>query len=335
MAMLMPPEWTTHDATWMAFPTAAYPGAGVSDDDVWRAWAAVANVAADHEPVHMLVNAAQEKVAAKLLSDAVILHRSEFNDAWLRDTGPTFTVDGDELCAVDWQFNGWGDHTAFSWSLDTHLAATVAALTDATVTSSSLVNEGGGIHIDGRGRVLLTTTVQLDPARNPRWSKDGVEEELNKVLGTDQVIWFDRGLHRDYEANGTRGHVDVFACFTERGEVLLHHQLEKGHPDYSLYADHCEVLENNGLHWHAIPAPTALRDNIGWVDYSYLNHYVLNDAVIMPTFNDANDGLAAELLAEYWPGRTVRAVDARVIFAMGGGVHCITQQQPRIPCLPT
>jgi len=71
------------------------------------------------------------------------------------------------------------------------------------------------------------------------------------------------------------------------------------------------------------------------VDYSYLNHYVLNEAVIVPTFDDPNDGLAEELLSEYWPGRTIRRVDARVIFAMGGGVHCITQQQPRIPCLPT
>lgn len=335
MAAIMPPEWAPHDATWMAFPTAAYPGAGVSNDDAWRTWAAVANLIVDHEPLHMLVNPAQEKIAKRLLSDAVVTHVARLNDAWLRDTGPTFTVDGKTLCAVDWQFNGWGDHTAFDWSLDTRLASVVSELTDARLCQSALVNEGGGLHIDGAGTVLLTKTVQLDPDRNADWSQESVEQEIHSHLGTQRAVWFDRGLHRDYEDNGTRGHVDVFACFNERGDVLLHHQQDTQHPDHPLFQSHCASLDAHNLTWRAIPAPRQLRDNVGWVDYSYLNHYVLNEAVIVPTFDDPNDGLAEELLSEYWPGRTIRCVDARVIFAMGGGVHCITQQQPRIPCLPT
>jgi len=283
----------------MAFPTAAYPGAGVSSDDVWRAWAAVANLIVDHEPLHMLVNAAQEKVAKKILSEAVVTHVARFNDAWLRDTGPTFTLDEETLCAVDWRFNGWGDHTAFDWSLDTHLASAVAELTDARLCQSALVNEGGGLHIDGAGTVLLTKTVQLDPDRNADWSPEAVEQEIHSHLGTQRAVWFDRGLHRDYEDNGTRGHVDVFACFTEHGDVLLHHQQDVQHPDHPLFQSHCASLDAHNLTWRAIPAPRQLRDNVGWVDYSYLNHYVLNEAVIVPTFDDPNDGLAEELLSEY------------------------------------
>ncbi len=327
----MPPEWHPHDGTWMGFPKDAYEGSGVSREAVQRAWAAVANAIADHEPVHMVCNPESEAAARKFLSAAVTLHLTPFDDAWLRDSGPTVVIDAGKPIAIDWRFNGWGDNTAFDWQQDAQLARFIAETSGLPIESSPLTNEGGGIHVDGNGRVLLTDTVQLDPNRNPDWDRERVETEIHQRLGTREAIWLPRGLYRDYLPHGTRGHVDIVACFCPDGRVLLHQQQDSSHPDHALFTTLQDCLERAGLAVTAIPAPTTLRDNSDWVDYSYINHYVLNGAVILPTFDDRNDALVVELLADAYPGRAIRKVDARVIFAMGGGVHCITQQMPSAP----
>ena len=330
MSINMPPEWAAHSATWMGFPAAAYPEAHVTDEEVWQAWATVANVIVDHEPVNMLCHREQLPIAQRFLSSAVTLHEFPIEDAWLRDTGPTFVIEDSELKAVDWRFNVWGDNTAFAWGEDAKIAAHIANVLQIERVPSQLINEGGGLHVNGHGVVLLTDTVQLDPDRNPQWTRLQVEEEVHRLLGTDRAIWLPHGLWRDYAAHGTRGHVDIVACFNASGSVLLHRQTNRRHPDCERHALHREALERAELHCCDILAPKILEDHSGWVDYSYINHYVLNGAVVVPTFSDPHDGLACEQLAEAWPGREIRTVDARVIFAMGGGIHCITQQQPRI-----
>jgi agmatine deiminase len=167
MSSVMPPEWAPHSATWMGFPAAAYPEADVTNDDVWQAWATVANVIVDHEPVNMLCRPEQLPIARRLLSSAVTLHEFPIEDAWLRDTGPTFVAADNALKAVDWRFNGWGDNTTFAWGEDAKIATHIAELLDIERISSQLTNEGGGLHVSGDGLVLLTDTVQLDPDRNP------------------------------------------------------------------------------------------------------------------------------------------------------------------------
>lgn len=326
----MPPEWAPHSATWMGFPNDAYPGAGVSKDEVQQAWADVANAIAEHEPVHMLCNPDDLGRAQKRLSAAVTLHPQALDDAWLRDIGPTFVVDGESLRAVDWRFNGWGDNGGFDWRQDAQVGGAVAELAGCAIDTSALTHEGGGLHVNGEGLVILTDTVQLDPDRNPGWSREQVEAEVHTQLGTQRALWLPRGLYRDYLSHGTRGHVDMVACFVPDGSLLLHHQTDDSHPDAQLYAPLREALEPSGVTIHPLPAPRTLKDNIDWVDYSYINHYVLNGAVIMPTFRDPADQPAAELLAALYPGREILNVDARVVFAMGGGVHCITQQQPSV-----
>ena len=327
----MPPEWQPHTATWMGFPTGAYDTAGVSDDDVFDAWAQVANTISEHEPVHMLCHPGQLTIAQKKLASAVTLHAFEIDDAWIRDSGPTFVTGEHGLGGVDWVFNGWGDHTAFDWSQDAKVASHIIELTGAKRLGSDLVNEGGGIHVNGEGDVLLTRTVQLDPGRNPTATEDTVEAEVHQKLGTERAIWFDRGLWRDYQDHGTRGHVDLIATFAPDGSVLLHRQFDNNHPDNALWQDHRETLEAAGFIVRALPAPRVARDNIGWVDYSYVNHYVGNGFVLLPAFKDRTDEHAIEILKDLYPDRHVNNLDARVLFAMGGGIHCITQQEPALP----
>lgn len=327
----MPAEWEPHERTWMAWPSAHYVIGDVGSADAHEAreaWANVANAIVEFEPLTMVVDPSAVGIAREYLDPRVTLVEAPLDDAWMRDIGPTFVRTDDGLAGVDWVFNGWGAQHWVEWEKDALIARTVNEHAQVPSLASPMVNEGGGIHVDGRGTVLVTRTVQLGEGRNPTWTQGQVEAELARTLGIQRVIWLERGLTRDYEDYGTRGHVDIVACFTPDGRVLLHDQRSPEHPDHAVTAEVRAVLEAHGLTVIDVPAPATLRDEAGWVDWSYINHYVCNGAVILCAFDDPGDEQARTILAEAYPGREVVLVDARPIFARGGGIHCITQQQP-------
>ncbi len=175
----MPAESAPHEKTWMAWPSQGYT-LGDSSEEIeaaQRTWAAVANAIVDFEPVTMIVTPGDGAIARAHLVADVELVEAPLDDAWMRDIGPTFVLaDDGRLGAVDWVFNGWGQQKWATWEHDARIAGFVAGRAGAEVVPSSLVNEGGGIHVDGLGTVLLTETVQLDEGRNPAWTKADVEE---------------------------------------------------------------------------------------------------------------------------------------------------------------
>ena len=343
----MPAEWEPHERTWMAWPSGGYTLGDTEREanEVRAAWATVANAIVPFEPVTMVVSPEAVTTATSYLDERVNLLTAKLDDAWMRDTGPTFVrTAGRTVSAVNWVFNGWGSQDWASWTNDNRIAKKVAETTRVDVIESPLVNEGGGIHVNGAGTILLTETVQLDPGRNPDWAKKDVEAELKRTLGAQRFIWIPRGLARDYDDFGTRGHIDIVACFADANTILFHSQRNDEHPDFWLSRAVRRQLREVAKSWQrldadgtpvgeplriiAVPAPDILRDDDGWVDYSYINHYVCNGAVIMCTFDDPNDVVARRILKRAYPGRKIVGVDARAIFARGGGIHCITQQQP-------
>jgi agmatine deiminase len=330
MVVSMPAEWEPHERTWMAWPTAGYMEAGGGVADAWRAWSQVANAIVRFEPVTMVVDPRDLDSATEWLDPKITLLEVPLDDAWMRDIGPTFVWDEQgDVRGVDWIFNGWGRQHWAKWDHDADVAPLVLAAAGVPAIPSSLVNEGGGIHVNGQGVLLATRTVQFDVHRNPGLSTEEVEAELARTLGVSRVIWFQRGLTRDYQDFGTRGHVDIVACFSDSGTVLYHDQRNPEHPDFVVSAEVRQVLEQTEFTLVPVPAPITIRDEHGFTDYSYINHYVCNGAVILCGFDDPHDDLAADIMRNCYPGREVVLVDAREIFARGGGIHCITQQQPR------
>ncbi|MDR6877029.1 agmatine deiminase [Microbacterium barkeri] len=341
----MPAETDRHERTWMAFPREGFT---LGDTDAEReagytAWSAVAHAVAEFEPVTMVVDPSEVARARRMLSSHIELLEAPLDEFWMRDVGPTFVVDDTRpgaLGAVDWTFNGWGAPAWAEWRLSAQLGRIVGRAAGAEIVSSALVNEGGGIHVDGEGTVLATETVQLDPRRNPYADKERVEAEFARTIGAAKVVWLPRGLTRDYDEFGTNGHVDIVATLTSPGVLLLHDQRDPDHPDHAvtreLRAHLAQQTDAAGRAFEIVdlPAPATLRDDEGFVDWSYVNHLVVNDGVIACGFGeDEADGRARDILAEVYPGRTVKTVDAREIFARGGGIHCITQQQPSVGAL--
>lgn len=166
---LMPAEWAPQDRVWMAFPCAGYSLGDTEQarDEARSTWAAVAHAVAEFEPVTVVVHPAERAVADRYLSTGVDIIEAPLNDAWMRDIGPTFVHAADgSVAAVDWVFNGWGAQDWARWDLDAKIGRVIAEAAGVPVVDSALVNEGGGIHVDGEGTVLVTDTVQLDPGRD-------------------------------------------------------------------------------------------------------------------------------------------------------------------------
>ena len=333
----MPAETAPQERVWMAFPTGGYTLGDTAEEAhaARTTWAAVANAAVEFEPVTVVVTPDDVGIAARYLDPAVEVLTADLNDAWMRDIGPTFVLDDDgRLGAVDWVFNGWGGQDWARWDKDSLIGAEVAGRSGARHITSGLVNEGGGIQVDGQGTVLLTETVQLDPGRNPGFTTAEVEAELARTIGATHAVWLPRGLTRDSERFGTRGHVDIVAAIPSPGTLLVHSQQDPEHPDFEVSREIISFLSTTrdaaGREWNIIevPAPVTLRDHEGFVDYSYINHLVVNGGVIACTFADPNDEKALRILADAYPGRRIVGIDARELFARGGGIHCITQQQP-------
>ena len=338
----MPIESAPHERTWMAFPREGVTlGEGAETrEEGYRAWTEVAHAVAQFEPVTMVVDPTEIARARRMLSADVEIVEAPLDEFWMRDVGPTFVVDPERpgvLGAVDWIFNGWGAPDWAEWQKSALLARVIAEHVGAERIDSLLVAEGGGLHVDGQGTVLLTETVQLDPRRNPHADRARVEAEMARTIGATDAVWLSRGLTRDYDEFGTNGHVDIVATFAAPDHVLVHEQTDAAHPDSEVSTLARRELSDafaalgRAVTITGVPAPATLRDDEGWVDWSYINHLVTNDGVVLCGFGEeAADARAREIIGEAYPGRRVVSVDARPLFDRGGGIHCITQQQPTV-----
>lgn len=340
MTWRMPAETARHDRIWMAFPAEGQTlGESAAErEEGYATWTAVAHAAAEFTPVSMLVDPAETARARRMLSGSIEIVEAPVDEFWMRDSGPTFVVSDDgRLGAVDWIFNGWGAPDWAEWQKAAQHARIIAGAVGAELVSSVLVNEGGGIHVDGEGTVLLTETVQLDKRRNPFADRQRVEAEMRRTIGAAKAVWLPRGLTRDYDDFGTNGHVDIVATIAAPGRLLLHEQRNPEHPDFEVSRQLRAHLEQQtdaagrAFEIIGLPAPSTLTDEEGPVDWSYVNHLVTNDGVVACGFGDERaDATARAILADAYPGRTVVTVDARPLFDRGGGIHCITQQQPSL-----
>lgn len=347
----MPAEFAPHRQTWMLWP---------QRPDNWRngakpaqrAFSAVAAAISQLEPVTVGVNHAQYSNARQMLPDVVRVVEISSNDAWMRDCGPTFVTDGKGgIRGVDWKFNAWGGLVSglyFPWDLDDAVAEKVLEIEKIDRYEAPLVLEGGSVHVDGEGTCLTTEECLLSPGRNPDLSKDQIECHLRDYLNVDQVLWIPRGVYNDE----TSGHVDNLACFLQPGAIALTWTDDRSDPQYERSAEAYDFLmtvtdaRGRRLIVHKIHQPDPILinpDEAEGVDAvngtqprqagdrmaaSYINFYLCNGGVIVPTFNDPHDAAALESLQALLPGRRVAGVAAREILLGGGNIHCITQQQP-------
>ena len=333
-----PAEWERHSACWLAWPSHGH----LWQENLAPAQAEVAAlclaIAEDGgEALELLVqDEGAEAEACRALApviERVRFHRVPVGDIWLRDTAPIFVRDGaGSLAASCFRFNGWGGKYLLPG--DDQVAGRVAALSGRARLNHDWVLEGGSVEVDGEGTVLTTRQCLLNPNRNPGLDQADIEAALRRDLGAEKVLWLDEGLINDH----TDGHIDTLARFVAPGVVVCMEASDPADPNAAtldrLASDLAVFTDAKGrrLQVQRIPSPGVMKDEDGeLMPASYVNFYIGNGTVIVPTYGLPNDEAAVAALAPLFPGRRVLGRSARAILSGGGAFHCITQQQPEVP----
>lgn len=332
----MPAEWGPHAATWTSWP---------ADDDLWEGWldavrdefAVMVATVARFEPVWVNVgdDAAEADARARLATtgaplERVRFHRVALDDAWFRDNGPTFVVDGHgQVAATDWRFNAWGGKYAFA--NDDRAAEAVARTLGMRRFAFPYVLEGGAIEVNDEGVLLTTRSCLRTPTRNPQLDEPATEALLRAGLGVRHVVWLDEGLEGDH----TDGHVDTIVRFAGDRTIVCAVAEDPRDANFEPMQRNLATLRAlrtpDGTPYHVVELPLP-RERLELDGHrlapSYANWYVANGVVVVPVYGDPNDARALAVLRPLFPGREVVGVPARALITGGGAWHCVTQQQP-------
>jgi agmatine deiminase len=339
-----PAEWEPHAATWIAWPHHEPDWPGKIAPIPW-VYAEIARVLARHERVEILCHDervradAAETLEAHGVRDNVRLHLVANDRVWLRDSGPTAVVDDrGHVTLVNWGFNAWAKYENFA--RDAKIGEAFERISGLPRiepvrpdNGERVILEGGGIETDGEGTMLVTEEWLLSDVqvRNPGLSREGYEKVFADYLGIRQTIWLGEGCVGD----DTHGHIDDIARFTAPGTIVLAFEEDPADDEnHRRSVDNWDRLQlaggaNGTLRVVKLPYPRAVEMRGERLPASYANFYIANGVVIVPTFNDRNDRVALNTLAELFPDRQVVGIHAVDLVWGLGTLHCLSQQQPR------
>jgi agmatine deiminase len=329
---LAPAEESPHARTWMCWASTAeiYGDDTAYFESVQEHLGRLAAAIAKHEPVTMLAAAAHHERARALCGPKVTLVDLATDDMWARDSGPVFLRSGKgETAVLGLNFNGWGGKQRHDH--DQKVAESVAAEVGCRYFQAKITGEGGGIEYDGEGTLILTDSCWLNDNRNPGWSRDELEQALKGYLGVEKVIWVPGVRGKDI----TDGHIDGSIRVVRPGLLMT-----SGYPgdtsEWAIALKEAKAIlakatDAKGRSFELVEVLSAVdvRSQEEGFFTSYANYYVGNGALYSPTFGDAKaDQRALDSFSKLFPGREIVMLDVDRIYENGGGIHCVTQQQP-------
>ena len=349
----MPAEWEPHAATWIAWPHNPEDWPGKFRPVPW-VYAEIVRHLSRVEDVHILVNdvAAERAATSVLKRGGANLARTHFHQwptdrVWLRDSGPIFVRKrgSDDLAITNWKFNAWAKYP--NWKRDDLVPHHVAKhyglqeikpeIEDASAKPHRVVLEGGSIDVNGEGILITTEECLLSEIqqRNPGLgdeaaTRKALEQAFSDYLGIEKTVW----LHRGCAGDDTHGHVDDITRFVGPNTILTcvePNTADENHIPLAENLDRLRAARNlNGepFEIRELPMPSPVLFEGQRLPASYANFYIANELVLVPTFNDANDRHALNIVADCFPGREVVGIHAVDLVWGLGTLHCLSQQEP-------
>jgi agmatine deiminase len=301
---------------------------------VQDSYAEVARTISRYEPVTMIANPESTAEVSLKCGAGVTCLPIPHDDSWVRDSGPTFVIDGKGgIAGVNWIFNAWGERY-HPYDKDLAVGRLLLERLDLPIYEAPLVTEGGAIHTDGDGTLLVVESTLLNPNRNPGKDRAEVERLLCAYTGAQKIIWLPGALEDDE----TDGHVDNVACFLRPGIVAALTCDDPEDGNHAALQANLDILaastDASGRKLEVVPVPqprARYGEDGARLALSYINFYFANGALILPAFDDPADDKAHRLFAGLFKDREVVQVPVLDILHGGGGIHCITQQQPAAP----
>lgn len=355
-----PGEWEEHEGTWLIWPHNNGIIAPEYVDMIDDIWVTMTKALHTGERVHIVAYDDDERARITTLLEAAGVDMSqvdfvlaETDQFWARDCGPMFAFDSEGKPAIlDWGYNGYGRIDKFGpdvpeeqlWELpefareeylENYVKDDVLAQSIATAIGVGCVNlggfilEGGAIENDGCGTIITTESCILNENRNPGITREDAEEYFEKYLGATNVIWLEGSPDEDI----TDGHIDGLVRFADASTIVTMTEEDYYETyDYTPEGDYEKVVNGKnakGQKYRIVTLPITAEE-VEWLGWraNYLNYYAGNDVVLVPVYEDVMDAEALRILAELYPGKEIIPVNGEILAVIGGGIHCVTQQQP-------
>ena len=332
----VPAEFEPQEAIWMQWP-------GYWEKDYETTFAKIADIISRFQKLHILYHSDQVYLdAQKAIGDLdanpqnqnIYWHAVPYDNAWMRDNGPIYVLNENELRVQNWDFNAWGGAfgSDIPFNFDKNVPAKIGALLDLPVDSVDVVHERGNLEFNGVDTVILNWSTIGDPSRNLNYSKQQAERDLKEYFGVTNVIFIEGIPDRDL----TRGHIDGIARFIGPKSVVVVQCTSKSlcqpdSEDAEIYNQAAKIIEEAGFNVIREPIEGIAIYNDQMFDTNYMNWLVGNGFVIAPGFGIMEtDMLAKARIESYFPNREVYLIEMLSSWAAGGGVHCHTNDQPAI-----
>jgi agmatine deiminase len=343
LGYVMPAEWERHDGTWLAWPhdPVTFPG---RIKKVERTYLQIISALHKNENINLFVkdSVAKARVTEMLDKNGIDLKKINmyvwnYADVWFRDYGPIFVLNKEknEVAFVHWIFNAWGGKYD-GLKKDTQIPSVISSSLQLNNFRPGIVMEGGAVDVNGRGTILTTEQCLLNKNRNPHLTKEEIERYLRNYFGASKVIWLKGGVAGD----DTDGHIDNLARFVSPKTILCAFEEDPRDENHSVLKENYEILikstDQDGAKFKVIKMPmppainTTVRGKKTRLPASYLNFYIANKVVLVPTYKHKNDRLAQKIIQRAFPGRKVVGIDCRDLIYGMGALHCVMQQQPSI-----
>ena len=337
-----PAEWEKQQGILLCFPHNGNDWPGKYGAIQWAFVEFIKKVAGVEE-VFLLV--ASEKLKEKVTgmlemahvkTENVSLIIQKTNRSWMRDSGPIVVKNKNGREALNFDFNGWAKYA--NYQLDKLVPAKVAAFLDIPLTQAMykgkpVIVEGGAIDSNGKGTLLTSEECLLHPSiqvRNPNFTKADYEAVFKEYLGITNVIWLGNGIVGD----DTHGHIDDLCRFVNEDTIITVVESDSKDPNYLPLQDNLKRLQQakleNGKSPNIVclPMPKPIDFDEVRIPASYANFLILNKCVLVPTFNDPNDRIVLNMIADCFPDREIIGISAIDLIWGFGTLHCLSQQIP-------
>ena len=330
----VPAEWEPQEAIWMQWP-------GYWEKGYEITFAKIADILSRYQKLHILYNSDQIYAdAQKAINDRKVdpqnknihWHLVPYDNAWMRDNGPVYILDNNEVRIQNWNFDAWGG--AFGsdilFSLDDKVPNEVGSILDIPVDQINIVHERGNLEFNGLDTVILNWSTLGDPSRNLNYNKQQAEHDLKKYFGVSNVVFIEGVPDGDL----TKGHIDGIARFIGTNTVVViqctpNSLCRTDSNDAKIYDEAAKVIQEAGFNVIREPIEGFVEYNNQKFDTNYMNWLVGNGFVIVPGFgNPETDNRAKSRIETYFPSRDVFIIEMLSSWAAGGGVHCHTNDQP-------
>lgn len=337
---IMPEESEPHEGTWLQWPHRHQYG-DEHETRLQDTWVAMTKALATSENVHLIVysEAQQERVEDLLMENEVNMDKVDFSiyetdDVWVRDNGPIYVKDNNgKLVIQDWGFNGWGNKVQYNHCNEIPHKVAQAQGKEVINLNDIMINEGGSVELDGHGTLMACKSSILNENRNPGMTQAQAELIFTKYLGITNFVWLDGQAGLEI----TDQHIDGFARFGNKNTIVTMNEDDLA--EFQVLASDIKKLFKakniNGDPYNFVKVPLTKEDvitdygkNLGYKG-SYCNYYIANTVVLVPNYDDENDQIANSIIQKLYPTRKVIGIDCRNLYANGGMIHCVTQQQPK------